>query len=60
MSRCAPRRERGKVDYLEYAPIDYLPIFQRDRNLTISRPGGIAQIIGGVAINHYLPPFDNC
>jgi peptide/nickel transport system substrate-binding protein len=51
--------QRGEVDYLEYAPIDYLPIFKRDRNLTLAQAGGIAQIMGGVSINHHLPPFDN-
>jgi peptide/nickel transport system substrate-binding protein len=49
---------RGEVDYLEYGPIDYLSIFRRDRNLVIAKPGGIAHIIGGVSINHHLPPFD--
>jgi len=50
---------QGEVDYLEYAPIDYLPRFRRDRNLVIANPGGIAQIVGGVSINHHVPPFNN-
>jgi peptide/nickel transport system substrate-binding protein len=50
---------QGEVDYLEYAPFDYLPRFKRDRNLVISEAGGISQIMGGVSINHYLPPFNN-
>jgi peptide/nickel transport system substrate-binding protein len=50
---------QGEVDYLEYAPFDYLPRFTRDRNLVISQAGGISQIMGGVSINHYLPPFNN-
>ncbi|RAI58944.1 ABC transporter substrate-binding protein [Roseicella frigidaeris] len=49
---------QGEVDYLEYAPFDYLPRFRRDRNLVISQAGGISQIMGGVSINHHLPPFD--
>ena len=50
---------QGEVDYLEYAPFDYLPRFQRDRNIVIAKPGGIAQIVGGVSINFNQPPFDN-
>ena len=49
---------RGEVDYLEYAPIDYLARLRRDRNLVIASPGGIAHIVGGVSINHHVPPFD--
>ena len=40
-------------------PFDYLPRFTKDRNLVISQAGGISQIMGGVSINHYLPPFNN-
>ncbi|TCZ66643.1 ABC transporter substrate-binding protein [Roseicella aquatilis] len=49
---------RGEVDYLEYAPLDYLPAFRKDRNLVLSQAGGISQIMGGLSINHHLPPFD--
>src|SRR3954468_1080237 len=49
---------QGEVDYLEYAPFDYLSRFKRDRNLVLSQAGGISQIMGGVSINHHLPPFD--
>ena len=48
----------GEVDYLEYAPIDYLAQFQRDRSLVLSKPSGIAQIMGALAVNHLQPPFD--
>jgi peptide/nickel transport system substrate-binding protein len=51
--------QNGEVDYLEYAPLDFLPAMQRNRNLTVAKPGGIAQIMGGVALNHAQPPFDN-
>ncbi|WP_149537378.1 ABC transporter substrate-binding protein [Siccirubricoccus phaeus] len=50
---------QAEVDYLEYAPIDYLPRFRRDRNLVIANPGGIAHIVGGVSLNFNQPPFDN-
>lgn len=51
--------QRGEVDYLEYAPIDYLPTFARDRNLVLARARGGAEILGGLSINHHQPPFDN-
>jgi len=51
--------QNGEVDYLEYAPLDFLPVLGRDRNLQLARPGGIAQIMGGVALNHAQPPFNN-
>lgn len=50
--------QNGEVDYLEYAPIDYLAQFQRDRKLVLSKPAGIAQIMGAVTVNHLQPPFD--
>ena len=51
--------QRGEVDYLEYAPIDYIRTMQRDRNLVLARARGYAEIVGGVSINHHQPPFDN-
>lgn len=51
--------QNGEVDYLEYAPLDFLPVLQRDKNLVIAKPGGIAQIMGAVALNHAQPPFNN-
>jgi peptide/nickel transport system substrate-binding protein len=51
--------QNGEVDYLEYAPLDFLPVLGRDRNLVLAKPGGIAQIMGGVALNHAQPPFNN-
>ncbi|RKK03512.1 ABC transporter substrate-binding protein [Pseudoroseomonas wenyumeiae] len=51
--------QRGEVDYLEYAPIDYIPVIQGDRNLVLSRARGGAEIVGGISINYHQPPFDN-
>ncbi|WP_236038779.1 ABC transporter substrate-binding protein [Belnapia arida] len=51
--------QRGEVDYLEYAPIDYIRNFTRDRNLVLSRARGGAEIVGGISINYHQPPFDN-
>lgn len=51
--------QQGEVDYLEYAPIDNLPILRRDRNIRISEASGQAEMMYAVSINHALPPFDN-
>lgn len=51
--------QNNEVDYLEYAPTDYLAKFEKDPNLVVSKAGGIAQIMGAVSINHRQPPFDN-
>ncbi|MBI0433399.1 ABC transporter substrate-binding protein [Roseomonas sp. KE0001] len=51
--------QANEVDYLEYAPFDYLPILQRDRGTTLAKPGGIAQIMGGLVLNHAQPPFND-
>ena len=51
--------QNGEVDYLEYAPIDYIRTFQRDRRLVLSQARGGAEIVGGISINYHQPPFDN-
>ena len=51
--------QNNEIDYLEYAPSDYLERFRSDKNLVISQAGGIAQIMGAISINHRQPPFDN-
>ena len=51
--------QQGEVDYLEYAPIDYIPTFRRDRNLVLARARGGAEIAGAISINYHQPPFDN-
>ncbi|HYF09504.1 MAG TPA: ABC transporter substrate-binding protein, partial [Acetobacteraceae bacterium] len=51
--------QTGEVDYLEYVPIDLIPVVRRDRNIVLQTPRPIAQIVGGIQINHTQPPFDN-
>ena len=51
--------QRGEVDYLEYAPTDFIARFQRDRNLVLARARGPAEIIAAISMNHLQPPFDN-
>lgn len=49
----------GEVDYLEYAPLDFVERFQRDRNLVVMERPGLGQIMGAMLINNAQPPFDN-
>jgi peptide/nickel transport system substrate-binding protein len=51
--------QNNEVDYLEYAPIDYLPTMQANRNLVIAKAGGEAQIMAALSLNHTQAPFDN-
>ncbi len=51
--------QRGEVDYLEYAPFDYLPVFRKDPGVVVAKAGGIAQIMGAISVNHQQPPFNN-
>jgi peptide/nickel transport system substrate-binding protein len=51
--------QTGEIDYLEYAPIDYLPRMQRDRSIVVSKASGQAELMYCVSLNHYLPPFNN-
>jgi peptide/nickel transport system substrate-binding protein len=51
--------DRGEVDYLEYVPIDSLPLVRRNRNVTLTRQPPMGQIMGGLTINHAQPPFNN-
>lgn len=49
----------GEVDYLEYVPLDLIPVVRRDRNIVMQSPRPIAQIVGGLQINNVQPPFNN-
>jgi peptide/nickel transport system substrate-binding protein len=51
--------QTGEVDYLEYAPVDYLPRLRTNRAMTIAQAGGQAELMYCASLNHYLPPFDN-
>lgn len=51
--------QQNEVDYLEYAPVDNLPRFRRDRNIVISEAKGQVEMMYGVSINFNQPPFDN-
>ena len=51
--------QAGEVDYLEYAPLDYVERYQRDRNLVVMPRPGLSQIMGAMLINNIQPPFNN-
>ncbi|WP_426955334.1 ABC transporter substrate-binding protein [Muricoccus radiodurans] len=51
--------QTGEVDYLEYAPVDYLPRLRGNRAMTIARAGGQAELMYAASLNHLLPPFNN-
>lgn len=51
--------QTGEVDYLEYAPVDYLPRLRSNRAMTIATAGGQAELMYAASLNHYLPPFNN-
>lgn len=51
--------QTGEVDYLEYVPLDLIPVVRRDRNIVVQTPRPIAQIVGGLQINNVQPPFNN-
>jgi peptide/nickel transport system substrate-binding protein len=50
---------RNEVDYLEYAPIDYLQQFSKNKDIVVAKASGQAQIVASISINHLQPPFDN-
>ncbi len=50
---------QGEIDFLEYVPIDFIASLQRDRNIVLQNPRPVAQVMGGVQINHTQPPFND-
>lgn len=51
--------QTNEVDYLEYAPVDFLPRLRANRSMVVSQVGGQAELMYCASLNHYLPPFDN-
>jgi peptide/nickel transport system substrate-binding protein len=49
----------GEIDYLEYAPLDFVAMLRRDRNIVVTTPRPLAQSMGGFQINHTQPPFND-
>lgn len=51
--------QTNEVDYLEYAPIDFLSRFAANKDIVLAKASGQAQIVASISINHMQPPFDN-
>ncbi len=51
--------QANEVDYLEYAPFDFLANFATNKNIAIAQASGQAQLIAALTINPLYPPFDN-
>ncbi len=51
--------ETDEVDYLEYAPIDFLPRFAANKDIVVSQASGLAQMVAALSMNRLFPPFDN-
>lgn len=51
--------QRGEVDYVQYAPLDLLPVLRRDRNLRIDTAQGLGSFLVTFRPNHMQPPFNN-
>lgn len=51
--------QRGEVDYIQYAPLDLLPMLRRNANLRIDAARGLGTFLVTFRPNHMQPPFDN-
>jgi len=49
----------GEIDFLEAPQIDFLPILERTRGVTVMKTGKIDSTFGMIRLNHLHPPFDN-
>ncbi|MDX6749870.1 ABC transporter substrate-binding protein [Geminicoccaceae bacterium 1502E] len=48
----------GEIDFLEYSPIDFLPILESSPGIEIKKPGVVDTYWGTLRLNHLHPPFD--
>ncbi|EHL95319.1 ABC transporter, substrate-binding protein, family 5 [Acetobacteraceae bacterium AT-5844] len=51
--------QSGEVDYMQYAPFDFLPAMERDRNLRVLNFTGAHMFTGHYRINTASKPFDD-
>ncbi|MDB5415550.1 MAG: substrate-binding protein [Rubritepida sp.] len=51
--------QAGEIDYLQDAPFDLLPLFERNRRLTVQNFTGPQMFTGHFRLNHVAPPFDD-
>jgi peptide/nickel transport system substrate-binding protein len=51
--------QAGEVDYMQYAPFDLLPQFERNRRITVQNFSGAQMFTGHYRLNHAAPPFND-
>jgi peptide/nickel transport system substrate-binding protein len=51
--------QAGEVDYMQYAPFDLLPQFERNRRITVQNFTGAQMFTGHYRLNHAAPPFND-
>lgn len=51
--------QAGEVDYLQYAPFDLIPSFEKDKNLKVMSFSGPHMFTGHYRLNHAFPPFND-
>ena len=51
--------QRGEIDYMQYAPFDLLPSFEKDKRIKVMSFSGAHMFTGHYRLNHAAPPFDD-
>ncbi|MBS7812738.1 ABC transporter substrate-binding protein [Roseococcus pinisoli] len=51
--------QSGEIDYMQYAPFDLLPQFERNRRITVQNFTGPQMFTGHFRLNHAAAPFDD-
>ena len=51
--------QTGEIDYIENLPPDFIAPLRADKNIVMSNPQGVEQIMFILTLNHAQPPFDN-
>jgi len=51
--------QTGEIDFIENLPPDYIQPLRADKNIVISHPQGVEQIMFMLTLNHAQPPFNN-
>jgi peptide/nickel transport system substrate-binding protein len=49
----------GEIDLLEQPAVDFIPILERSRGVSLMKTGRIDSLFGMIRLNHLHPPFDN-
>jgi peptide/nickel transport system substrate-binding protein len=51
--------DKGELDLLEIAPLDFVAQMRTKANIVVGKPQGVDQFIALLNVNHAAPPFDN-